>query len=85
MRVAVVGRLGGRVGSLEALTCAALVGTIDALAVLLIARGGFGRVASGFTGPKLGHCSARVLGAVIVLSGTVAGPRIGSRRDDWRR
>ena len=70
------GRLGDRVGSVEALAVAAAVGAICAVAVLLATRGGFGRVGSGFTGPSW-QLLGGVMSAVIVLSITVAGPRIG--------
>jgi bacterial/archaeal transporter family-2 protein len=76
VQIAVQGRLGDRVGSLEAVACAAVIGGICAIAILLVARGGFGRVASGFTGPKW-QLLGGVMGALIVLSITVAGPRIG--------
>ena len=76
VQIAVQGRLGDRVGSIEALACAAVISAVCGVAVLLIARGGFGRVGAGFTGPPwllLGG----VMSAVIVLSITVAGPQIG--------
>jgi transporter family-2 protein len=76
VQIAVQGRLSDRVGTVEALACASTVGAVCALLVLVVARGGAGRLADGFTGPKwllLGG----VMSAVIVLSITVAGPRIG--------
>ena len=76
VQVAVQGRLGDRVGSVEALAVAAAVSAICAVAVLLATRGGFGRVGSGFTGPSW-QLLGGVMSAVIVLSITVAGPRIG--------
>jgi transporter family-2 protein len=77
LQVAAQSRLGDRVGSIEALTCAAIVSAVCATAVLLLARGGFGRVGSGFTGPSW-QLLGGVMSAVIVLSITVAGPRIGT-------
>ena len=77
LQIAVQARLGERVGSVEALACASTVGAACALLVLLVARGGAGRVGEGFSGPKwllLGG----VMSAVIVLAITVAGPRIGT-------
>jgi bacterial/archaeal transporter family-2 protein len=77
VQIAVQGRLSDRVGTIEALACASTVGAVCAVAVLLVARGGVGRVGDGFTGPKwllLGG----VMSAVIVLSITFAGPRIGT-------
>ena len=76
MQIAAQGRLGDRVGSIEALAVAATVSAICAVAVLLVARGGVGRVGSGFTGPSW-QLLGGVMSAVIVLSITVAGPRIG--------
>jgi transporter family-2 protein len=76
VQIAVQGRLGDRVGSLEAVACAAVVAGICSIAVLLVARGGLGRLGSGFTGPRW-QLLGGVMGALIVLSITVAGPRIG--------
>lgn len=76
MQIAVQGRLGDRIGSLEALVCAVVVGAATALLLLLALRRSLGGLRAGFTGPKwllLGG----VMSAVIVLSITVAGPRIG--------
>ncbi len=77
VQIAVQSRLGDRVGSIEALACAAIVSAICATAVLLVARGGLGRVGDGFAGPKW-QLLGGVMSAVIVLSITVAGPRIGT-------
>ncbi len=77
LQIAVQARLGDRVGTVEALACASTVGAACAVVVLLVARGGLGRLGDGFTGPKwllLGG----VMSALIVLSITVAGPRIGT-------
>jgi transporter family-2 protein len=76
VQIAVQGKLGDRIGTVEALACASTVGAVCALLLLVVARGGAGRLADGFTGPRwllLGG----VMSAVIVLSITVAGPRIG--------
>jgi bacterial/archaeal transporter family-2 protein len=76
VQIAVQARLSDRLGAMEALACASTVGAVCALVVLVVARRGAGRFADGFTGPKwllLGG----VMSAVIVLSITVAGPRIG--------
>jgi bacterial/archaeal transporter family-2 protein len=76
VQIAVQGRLGDRVGSLEALTTAAVVGGVIALATLLVARRSLAGVGDAIAGPKwllLGG----VMGAFIVFSITVAGPRIG--------
>jgi bacterial/archaeal transporter family-2 protein len=76
VQIAVQGRLGDRVGSLEAVACASVIAVICAMAVVVVARGGFGQLGSGFTGPKW-QLLGGVMGALIVLSITVAGPRIG--------
>ena len=76
VQIAVQGRLGERVGSLEALTTAAVVGGLLALAVLLIVRRSLAGVGDAFGGPKwllLGG----VAGVFIVFAVTYAGPRIG--------
>lgn len=76
VQVAVLGRLGERVGSLEALTTTAVIGVLFAVVVLLVAGRSLAGVGEAITGPKwllLGG----VLGACIVLAVTIAGPRIG--------
>jgi bacterial/archaeal transporter family-2 protein len=76
VQIAVQGRLGERVGSLEALTTAAVVGGVLALALLLLVRRSLDGVGDAFGGPKwllLGG----VMGVFIVFSVTYAGPRIG--------
>lgn len=76
VQIAVQGRLGDRVGSLEALATASVIGALIALAVLLVAR----RSVAGF-GDALGAPKWMLLGgvmsALIILAITVAGPRIG--------
>jgi len=52
VQIAVQGRLGDRIGGLEALACALVVGGATALAVLLITRRSLGGVRAGFAGPK---------------------------------
>jgi bacterial/archaeal transporter family-2 protein len=74
VQIAVQGKLGERVGSLEALTTAA-VGVI-ALAVLLVVRRSFGGVGEAFGGPKW-QLLGGVMGVFIVFAVTYAGPRIG--------
>jgi transporter family-2 protein len=76
VQIATQGRLGDRIGSLEALTCAVLIGAALAFVVLLIARRSLGGLREGFTGPKW-MLLGGVLSVVIVLAITVAGPRIG--------
>jgi transporter family-2 protein len=76
VQIAVQGRLGERVGSLEALTTASLIGGLLAFAILLVVRQSLAGVTEALTGPKwllLGG----VMGAFIVFAVTYAGPRIG--------
>ena len=76
VQVAVQGRLGDRIGSLEALACAVVVGAVTALVVLLIARRSLGGLRAGFAGPRW-MLLGGLMSVVIVLAITVAGPRIG--------
>ena len=76
VQIAVQGRLGERVGSLEAVATASLIGGVVALAALLVVRRSLAGVGEALGGPKwllLGG----VMSAFIVLAITVAGPRIG--------
>jgi transporter family-2 protein len=76
VQIAVQGRLGERVGSLEALTTAAAVGGLLALAILLVVRRSFGGVTEALGGPKW-QLLGGVMGVFIVFAVTYAGPRIG--------
>ena len=76
VQVAVQGRLGDRIGSLEALACAVVVGAAAAILILLVARRNLDGLRAGFTGPKW-MLLGGLMSALIVLSITVAGPRIG--------
>ena len=76
MQIAVQGRLGDRVGSLEAVTTAAVVGCTIALAALLVARRSLAGVGDALAGPKW-QLLGGVMSVFIVLAITVAGPRIG--------
>ena len=76
VQIAVQGRLGDRIGSLEALACAVVVGGVTALGVLLVARRSLGGLRAGFSGPKW-MLLGGLMSIVIVLAITVAGPRIG--------
>jgi transporter family-2 protein len=76
VQIAVQGRLGDRVGSIEAVTTAAVVGCTIALVALFAARRSLAGVGDALSGPKwllLGG----VMSVFIVLAITVAGPRIG--------
>ena len=76
VQIAVQGRLGDRIGSLEALACAAVVGGVTALLLLLLARRSLGGFRAGFAGPKW-MLLGGLMSVVVVLALTIAGPRIG--------
>ena len=76
VQIAVQGRLGDRVGSIEAMACASVIGGTLALLVLLVSRRTLSGLGDGLGGPKW-MLLGGVASAFIVLSITVAGPRIG--------
>lgn len=76
VQIAVQGRLGDRVGSLEAVTTAAVVGCAIAIGALLVARRSLTGVGDAVAGPKW-QLLGGVMSVFIVLAITVAGPRIG--------
>jgi len=76
VQIAVQGRLGDRVGSLEAVATASLIGAAIAIVVLLLARRSFAGVGDAFEAPKW-MLLGGVMSALIILAITVAGPRIG--------
>ena len=76
VQIAVQGRLGDRVGSLEAVATAAVIGGAIALAALLVARRSFSGVSEAVAGPKW-QLLGGAMSVFIVLAITVAGPRIG--------
>ena len=76
MQIAVQGRLGDRVGSLEAMATASLVGAVIALTVLFLARRSFSGIGDAFGAPKW-MLLGGVMSALIILAITIAGPRIG--------
>jgi transporter family-2 protein len=75
-QIAVQGRLGDRVGTLEAVATAAVVGGTIALATLLVARGSLGGMGDAVAGPKW-QLLGGVMSVFIILTITVSGPRIG--------
>jgi transporter family-2 protein len=75
-QIAVQGRLGDRVGTVEAVATAAVVATTIALVSLLVVRGSFRGLGDAFAGPKW-QLLGGVASVFIVLTITVAGPRIG--------
>jgi bacterial/archaeal transporter family-2 protein len=76
VQIAVQGRLGDRVGSLEAVATASLIGAIVALGVLVLARRSLAGVGEALGSPKW-MLVGGVMSALIILAITVAGPRIG--------
>jgi transporter family-2 protein len=76
VQIAVQGRLGDRVGSLEAMATASLIGAALAVVVLLLARRSLAGVGDAVASPKW-MLLGGVMSALIILAITVAGPRIG--------
>jgi transporter family-2 protein len=76
VQIAVQGRLGDRIGSLEATACASVLGGLCALAVLVAARRSLDGLREGLAAPRW-MLLGGLMSAFIVLSITVAGPRIG--------
>jgi transporter family-2 protein len=76
VQIAVQGRLGDRVGSLEAVATAAVIGGVIAVSALLLVRRSLGGVSDAVGGPKW-QLLGGVMSVFIILAITVAGPRIG--------
>jgi bacterial/archaeal transporter family-2 protein len=76
VQVAVMSKLGDRVGTFGALAWATSLSALLALAILLVARQGFGELAAAARQP-LWLWSGAVMGLIVVLAITVAGSRIG--------
>ena len=76
VQIAVQGRLGDRVGSLEAMATASLIGALLAIVILLAARRSLAGLGDAFSSPTW-MLVGGVMSALIILSITVAGPRIG--------
>ena len=76
VQIATQGRLGDRIGSVEALACAVVVAAVTALVVLVVARRSLGGLRDGLTGPKW-MLLGGLMSVVVVLAITVAGPAIG--------
>ena len=76
MQIAVQGRLGDRVGAIEAMATASVVGAALALVVLLFARRSVSGIGEALGAPKW-MLLGGVMSALIILAITVAGPRIG--------
>ena len=76
VQIAVQGRLGDRVGSLEADATATVIGCVIAVTPLLVARRSLTGVTDAVAGPRW-QLLGGVMSVFIVLAITVAGPRIG--------
>jgi bacterial/archaeal transporter family-2 protein len=77
VQVAVMGRFGERIGTIEALAFATLVTAVLSCGVLLAARQSFAGYGDGLRAP-LWLWSAGIMGLVVILSITYATPRIGA-------
>ena len=77
VQVAVMGRFGGRVGVLEALTFSTGVQLVLSLAILVVARTGFGGIGDAFRTPAWMWLGG-VMGLTVVGTITFAQPRIGA-------
>jgi transporter family-2 protein len=77
VQVAVMGRFGGRIGVVEALTFATGVQLVLSLGILLVARTGFGGLADAFRAPAWMWLGG-VMGLTVVFTITFAQPRIGA-------
>ncbi len=76
VQIAVQGRLGDRVGAIEAMATASLIGAVIALTVLLVARRSLSGIGDAFGAPKW-MLLGGAMSALIILAITIAGPRIG--------
>ena len=76
VQIAVQGRLGERVGSIEAVATASLIGALLALAVLLLATRSLSGLGDAFGSPKW-MLLGGAMSALIILAITIAGPPIG--------
>jgi transporter family-2 protein len=77
VQVAVMGRFGGRIGTLEALTFSTCVQLVLSLAILVVARTGVGGLGGAFRTPAWMWLGG-VMGATVVFAITFAQPRIGA-------
>jgi len=77
VQVAVMGRFGGRIGVVEALTFSTGVQLALSLAILLVARTGFGGLGGAFRAPAWMWLGG-LMGMTVVFSITFAQPRIGA-------
>jgi bacterial/archaeal transporter family-2 protein len=76
VQIAVQGRLNERVGSIEAAATASAIGAVLAIGVLLVVRQSVGGLGDAVSGPKW-QLLGGAMSILIILSITIAGPRIG--------
>jgi bacterial/archaeal transporter family-2 protein len=77
VQVAIMGRFGGRIGVVEALTFATAIQLGLSFAILVVARAGLGSLGSGFRAPTW-MWAGGVMGLIVVFTITFAQPRIGA-------
>lgn len=77
VQVAVMGRFGERIGTLEALAFTTVLGALIAGAALLVLRRSFEGYSAGLESPKWLWLGAAI-GVFVVAGITLAGPRIGT-------
>jgi bacterial/archaeal transporter family-2 protein len=77
VQVAVMGRFGERVGTLEALAFTTLLGGLIAAVALLVARRSLDGYSTAFGAPKWLWLGAAI-GVFVIAAITFAGPRIGT-------
>jgi transporter family-2 protein len=77
VQVAVMGRFGGRIGVVEALTFSTAVQLLLSLAILLVVRTGFGGLGGALRAPAWMWLGG-VMGLTVVFTITFAQPRIGA-------
>ena len=77
VQVAVMGRFGGRIGVIEALTFSTGVQLLLSATILVVARTGFGGLAGAFRTPAWMWLGG-VMGLIVVGTITFAQPRIGA-------
>jgi bacterial/archaeal transporter family-2 protein len=77
VQVAVMGRFGGRIGVVEALTFATAIQLVLSVGILLVARSGLGGLGGAFRTPAWMWLGG-VMGLTVVFTITFAQPRIGA-------
>jgi len=78
IQVAVMGRFGERIGSIEALAANLAFSTLVATTLLFVLRGGPGGLGAAFRSPWWYWVGGGGMGVLVVFSITVCAPRIGA-------